>query len=197
MTASGTDAIGSPLELTTRSVNCGEPCSRLTQTEPSYFVPRVDEETPLPDPGAAALDVEAHALLPVLELDVRDLDAAALRERLPVRLEVLALETRAANLFGEQPVLHRMVDVLEEVAVDPLVDRSRDPVRIDQQDGDSGSARRRGVARTGGLDTTTDGATAAVAAIELMRKWRLFIGKSIFSSRSTSACVRRPVLFVM
>src|ERR1035438_6022707 len=28
----------------------------------------------------------------------------------------------------------------------------------------------------GGLDTATDGATAAVAAIELMRKWRLFIG---------------------
>src|ERR1017187_1514398 len=26
------------------------------------------------------------------------------------------------------------------------------------------------------LDTATDGATAAVAAIELMRKWRLFIG---------------------
>jgi hypothetical protein len=27
-----------------------------------------------------------------------------------------------------------------------------------------------------GFDMATDGATAAVAAIELMRKWRLFIG---------------------
>ena len=89
------------------------------------LVTRVDVEAALPDPGAAALDVEAHALLPVLELDVRDLDSAAVRERLPVGLEVLALEPAAANLFGEQPVHHRMVDVLEEVAVDPLVDGNR------------------------------------------------------------------------
>jgi hypothetical protein len=91
----------------------------------------------LPDPRAAALDVEAHALLPVVELDLCDLDAAAVRERFPVGFEVLALESGTANLFGEQPVDHRVIDVLEEVAVDSLVDRSGGPVRIDEQDGDS------------------------------------------------------------
>ena len=111
-------------------------------------MPRVDKDATLPDPGAAAFDVEAHALLPVLELDVRDLDLAAVRERPPVGLEVLALEPEAANLFGEKPVHHRMVDVLEEVAVDPRVDGSHDPFRIDGKDGDSRPTRCRIVARS-------------------------------------------------
>jgi len=33
----------------------------------------------------------------------------------------------------------------------------------------------------GGLEAVTDGAVAAVAAIELMRKWRLFIGDFHFA----------------
>jgi hypothetical protein len=36
-----------------------------------------------------------------------------------------------------------MVDVLEELAVDPLVDGSHDPFGIDEQDGDSRLARGR------------------------------------------------------
>jgi len=58
--------------------------------------------------------VEADALLPVRELDVGDLYTAALRERLPVGGEVLTLEPAALNLFGEQPVDYRMVDVFEK-----------------------------------------------------------------------------------
>lgn len=42
---------------------------------------------------------------------------------------------QSANLLGDQPVDYRMVDVLQEVAVDPPVDGSRD-LRVDE-DGDS------------------------------------------------------------
>ena len=111
------------------------------------LVPRIDVQPPLPDPGVATPDVEAHALLSVVEFDVRDLNPAAVRERLPIGLEVFALEPAAANLFCEQTVDHRMVDVLEEMAVDALVDRSRDTVRIGEQDGDSRRARCRSSAR--------------------------------------------------
>jgi hypothetical protein len=62
---------------------------------------RVHVEAALPDSGAAALNAQAHALVAVLELHVGDLDAAVLRERLPVGLKVLALEPLALNLFRE------------------------------------------------------------------------------------------------
>jgi len=66
--------------------------------------------------------------------------------------------------------------MFEEVAVDPLVDRSRDPVRIDEQHGDSRPARRFASLEASGRDTAMDGAAAEVAATEPMRNWRLFIG---------------------
>jgi len=40
-----------------------------------------------------------------------------------------------------------MVDVLEELAVDSLIDVSHDPFRIDEQDGDPRLARGRSGAR--------------------------------------------------
>jgi hypothetical protein len=83
--------------------------------------------------------------------------------------EVLTLEPAALNLFGEQPIDRRVVDVLEKVTVDPLVDGSHDPVRIDEQDGDSWPARRLSGSRNSGLDTTTD-RRAAAPANELVRK---------------------------
>ena len=51
-----------------------------------------------------------------------------------------------------------------------------DPVRIDEQDGDSRLARGRSSRskRAGSTRRRTSG-TAAVAAIELMRKFRLFM----------------------
>jgi len=45
---------------------------------------------------------------------VRESNTAALRERLPVSFKVVPLEAAAENLFRVQPVLDRMVDVLEE-----------------------------------------------------------------------------------
>src|SRR3954453_23525290 len=39
-----------------------------------------------------------------------------------------------------------------------------------------GAAGAGGSAEASGLDTAVDGATTVVAAIELMRKWRLFMG---------------------
>jgi hypothetical protein len=108
------------------------------------LLPRFDEKATLPDPGAATLDVQAHALFPILEIGGCDLHSAAIRERFPVGLEVLAFEPAAANLFGEQPIFHRMVDVLQELAVDPLVNGSRDSFRIDEQDCDPRLPRCRG-----------------------------------------------------
>ncbi len=66
----------------------------------------------MPDPRAAALNAETHALLPVLEVDIGNLDSATVRERFPIGLEVFALEPGTANLFGEEPVFDRVVDVL-------------------------------------------------------------------------------------
>src|SRR5438270_12640807 len=91
----------------------------------------IEEEPPLPDRGAAAFDSESHAFGAILEFEVRNLDLTALREGFPIRLEVFALEPRAPNLFGEEPVLHGMIDVFEKLPVDPFINWSRDPVGVD------------------------------------------------------------------
>src|SRR6185436_15932594 len=53
----------------------------------------------------------------------------------PIRFEVTALESGAADLLGEEAVLNRVVDVFEELSVDLLVDRAQSAVRIDLKDG--------------------------------------------------------------
>ena len=93
--------------------------------------------------GTAALWAEAHALLSVPEFEVGNFDPAAVRERLPVGLEVLALEPASTNLLGKEAIDNRVIDVFQEVTVDPLVDRTRDAVGIDQQDCYSRLARCR------------------------------------------------------
>ena len=97
--------------------------------------PVLDEDPPLPDARAPAVRPQSHAPLPVRELDVRDFNGPALRERSPVRLEIRSLETRPANLFREQPVLDRVIDMFEELPVNPPIDRSRNAIRIHQQHG--------------------------------------------------------------
>ena len=92
------------------------------------------------DVRVTAVHVEAHALLAVLEIDICNLDATTVLEHLPICLEVVALKPRTANLFGEEAVLHRMVDVFEKLAVDSLIDRDSHSVRINEQDGDLGFA---------------------------------------------------------
>ncbi len=72
-----------------------------------------------------------------------------------------------------------MIDVLQKLAVDPLVDRSRNSVRIDGQDSEDSSgvatlSMTRAALKSGGLDTT-DRAPTALPPIEPMRKLRLFI----------------------
>jgi len=75
------------------------------------------------------------------------------------------------------------------VAVDPLVDGSHDPFRIDEQDGDSRSATAGAALETSGFDTATDPETPAVAAIELMRKQRLFMALlRVADWATTGAC---------
>lgn len=73
-------------------------------------MPRFDVDASLTDPWAATLGAEAHAPLSILELDVHRFYSAAFGERFPAGLEVLALETAAADLLCEQPVFQRMVE---------------------------------------------------------------------------------------
>lgn len=91
------------------------------------------------NPGMATFHVEAYAPLAVLKIDVHKLNSATVRERLPIRLEVLTLEPGAANLLGKKTIFYRVIDVLEKLTVDPFVNRRRDPVRIDKQDSTFGS----------------------------------------------------------
>ena len=70
-------------------------------------------------------------------LDQLVLAPPAIGERLPVGLEIVTLESSAANLFGEETIFDGMIYVLEEVAVDSRIDTSLRPAGIHQQDGDS------------------------------------------------------------
>ena len=57
-----------------------------------------------------------------LEVDVRNANLATFREEFPIRFEVFALKTSAANLFREEPVHHGMVDVLKKLSIDQVID---------------------------------------------------------------------------
>src|SRR5262249_58225541 len=97
--------------------------------------------------GAATQRVEAHALGAVLEAEFCEFDLAALRERLPIGFKVIAFESGAADLLGEEAVFDRVIDVLEKLAVDARVDRDRDPVCIDKENRDPGLAAFGGVGK--------------------------------------------------
>ena len=103
--------------------------------------PRTDGVQPRGGPLGNASALEAYQqsvpLRPIV--DCLNHDTAGVRTRRSdgvdgAGFEVFALEAGAANLFGEKPVLNRMVDVLEELAVYPLVNRSDNPFGIDDQD---------------------------------------------------------------
>ncbi len=87
----------------------------------------------LTDAGVATTGMEADTLGAVLKCHFGKFSFAAVRERLPVGLEVISLKASTANLPGEQAVLDGMVDVLQNVTVDSLVDRGRSPFRVDKQ----------------------------------------------------------------
>ena len=140
---SGTEAICAPCEPSDAEGQLRRAGLGLDPDRAVVLVAGVDEDAALADAGAAALGAEAHALLPVLELHLRHFDPAAVGERRPVCREVLAFEPGALDLLGEESVFDRVVDVLQEVAVDPPVDRCDDPVGIDEQDGDARSALAR------------------------------------------------------
>lgn len=98
---------------------------------------RIEEQAALPDRRATSFDAEAHAFGTILEFDVCQFDLPAFGRRLPVRLEVFALKPGAANLLGKEPIFHGMVDVFQKLPVDPVIDLCRNPVCIDEQDGDA------------------------------------------------------------
>jgi hypothetical protein len=97
---------------------------------------RFEEDAVLAYARAAAIHLKADASLSILEIDRRNRDGAAVRERFPISREIVAFESRPANLFGEQAVFYRMVDVLKEVAVDSRIDARLDSVGIDEKNGD-------------------------------------------------------------
>ena len=137
----------------------------------------VEEDAALPDALRGRLRRWRRTLLrAILEIDVRNLDFAAVRERFPICLEIFAFESGAANLFGKQPVLHGMIDVLEKLPVDPLIDGSRDPDRCRPAVRRSSARSPRAQSaeyQTGSQRPTRE--KEAVVAIEFLRKFRLFI----------------------
>src|SRR5262249_15615585 len=110
-------------------------------TEPERAVVRLsrfDVETALADSGRAAPRREPYALFSALERRRDQRRLAARAEGRPVVREVLPFEALAAHLLGVEAVDDRVVDLLEKLAVEPLVDRPRDAIGVDQQDGNSG-----------------------------------------------------------
>src|SRR4051812_48471454 len=59
----------------------------------------LQKNSPLPNPCTSTRRMQTHALLAVLKINLRNLNSAVPRRRLPVRLEVLSLKPRAADLF--------------------------------------------------------------------------------------------------
>ncbi|MFN8095842.1 MAG: hypothetical protein U0599_27085 [Vicinamibacteria bacterium] len=110
-------------------------------TEPQRAVvalSRLDVEPALAYAGRAAPRGEPHAVLSPLEHRGDERRLAALAEGRPVVGEVLPFEALPADLLGVEPVDDRVVDLLEELAVEAFVDLSRDAIGVDQQHGHSG-----------------------------------------------------------
>jgi len=89
-------------------------------------------------------------------------------------MEVFTLEPGAADLFGEQAVFDRMIDVLEELAINPptidAIDLSVSTSRIATLESAlAGAALERSEL------ASTDKGTAEVAASEFVREPRLSI----------------------
>jgi hypothetical protein len=55
----------------------------------------------------------------------------------PIGFEVFAFKTGPADLFGEEPILYRMIDVLKKLPIDPRIDRNSGPISVHKQNGDS------------------------------------------------------------
>ena len=95
------------------------------------------------------IDAQAHAFGAILEGDVGDVDLPVLCGGVPIDFQVVAFETCPADLFGEEAVLDRVIDVLEELPIDPPIDGRGDPVGVHKQNGDprlvcDGTRRGRG-----------------------------------------------------
>src|SRR5579863_4991985 len=86
---------------------------------------RLKKDASLPDTRLSSISAKANALLTILEVDLGNLDMALLGDGFPICLEVRPFEAGAADLFGEEAVFDRMVNVLKELAIDTLVDWNR------------------------------------------------------------------------
>src|SRR5215472_4194919 len=96
------------------------------------------KDASLPDTRLSSISAKANALLAILEVDLGNLDMALLGDGLPICLEVRPFEAGPADLFGEETVFDRMVDVLKELAIDTFVDSNRGAIRINHEDGNAG-----------------------------------------------------------
>ena len=99
------------------------------------------KDASLPDTRLSSISTKANALLTILEVDPGNLDMALLGDGFPICLEVRPFEAGPADLFGEEAVFDRMVDVLQELAIDTFVDWNRGAVRINHEDGNAGLFR--------------------------------------------------------
>lgn len=100
--------------------------------------------------------METHAFLAILEVELGDFDLAMLRDGFPIGLEIRTLKSRTTDLFGEETIFDRMIDVLQKLAVDAFVD-GRD-------------ARSVSTARMATWESS--GAMLARSGVEEMTRWR-------------------------
>ena len=137
-TDSGTSCSGAPSAPRTRNTTRGDPVSTFTHADPGYLDTALKVDAVLPDARRGTTGSQPHARRALLERHLHGPYGAGVAEGGPVGGKVLGLESRAANLLGEQPVDHGVVDVLEKLPIDVAVDGSGLPIGVDQQDGDTG-----------------------------------------------------------
>lgn len=162
------DAMTFPSEPRMRRVSLGGVFS-LAPKRTFVFSIGLKKDASLPDTCISPVDTETDALLAVLEIDLGDFDMAMLRAGFPICLEVRTFGARAMDLFGKETVFDRVIDVLQELAVDAFVDGYGRAIRINHKNGNAGfvccNAGIRGMEES----------DAVAASVERIRKLRRFI----------------------
>ena len=100
----------------------------------------LEKDAPLPDARRCPPAVSRTLFVPRSNDTSTTRTASGGPNGCPVGLEIGAFEAGAADLFGEEPVLDRMIDVFEELAVDVPIDRADAAIGVDLEDRDATAA---------------------------------------------------------
>src|ERR1700759_1956556 len=115
------------------------------------------KDAALPDTCISSINTQTDAFLAILKVEFGNFDLAMLRDRFPIGLEVRAFETCATDLFGEETIFDRVIDVFQELAVDAFVDGYGRSVHIHHEYGNVGffpcSTRKKRIGSNGRGDS--------------------------------------------